>query len=127
MKKIGYSDQFARKLSYLVKTGTVVAVSFFAVESAAAANWRVEPIFRLGYEIDDNATLNSVATPTEIEGYIVDASAIFGYATERTTFDITPTLRTRNYDDETFDSNDGFLTIDFNHKGIKSNLRIRGN
>ena len=128
MKKINYSDHFGRTLSCLVTVGIAVATSFFGVQTATAAEWRLEPELRVGYEYDDNAVLIDVAGATaEIEGYILEASATIGYATERTTFGITPTLRSRNYDEEIFDSDDQFLTFDFNHRGLKSNFRIRGN
>ena len=128
MKKINYSDPFGRQLSYLVTVAIVSATSFFGVGTVTAAEWRLEPELRVGYEFDDNAVLIDIggATP-EIEGYILEGSATLGYATERTTFDITPRLRSRNYDEEIFDSDDQFLTLNFNHRGLKSNFRIRGN
>jgi len=128
MKKTSYSNPFGRKLSYLVTIGMLAATSLFGVQTATAAEWRLEPELRVGYEYDDNAVLVTIGGATaEIEGYILEASATVGYATERTTFDITPTLRSRNYDEEIFDSDDQFLTLDFNHRGLKSNFRIRGN
>ncbi len=128
MKKINYSDSFGRQLSYLVTIGIAVAMSFFGVETLTAAEWRLEPELRVGYEFDDNATLAVFpGASDEIDGYILDGSATLGYATERTTFDITPRLRSRNYDEEIFDADDQFLTLDFNHRGLKSNFRIRGN
>lgn len=128
MKKINNSDPFGRKLSYLVTIGMLAATSFFGVQTVIAAEWRLEPELRVGYEYDDNATLIEFAgATTEIDGYILEGSATIGYATERTTFDITPRLRSRNYDEETFDSDDQFLTLNFNHQGLKSKFRIRGN
>jgi hypothetical protein len=130
MTKAKPSKQSGCKQYSLAKIGILVALPFIGVGTSSAAEWRIEPIFRAGYEFDDNATLNTVAAPAEIEGYILDGSATFGYATERTTFDITPTLRTRDYDDdiddEAFDSDDYFLDFDFDHEGIKSNFRFRG-
>ena len=128
MKKINYSDPFGRQLSYLVTVAIVAATSILGVQTVTAAEWRLEPELRVGYEYDDNAVLITIGGATaEIEGYILEASATIGYATERTTFDITPRFRSRNYDEEIFDSDDQFLTLDFNHRGLKSNFRIRGN
>ncbi len=128
MKKTSYSNPFGNKLSYLVTIGMLAATSFFGVQTVAAAEWRLEPELRVGYEYDDNAVLIDIGgTTAEIEGYILEGRATIGYATERTTFDITPRLRSRNYDEEIFDSDDQFLTLDFNHRGLKSNFRIRGN
>ena len=128
MIKPNYSDPFGRKLSYLVTIAMVAATSFFGVQTVTAAEWRLEPELRVGYEFDDNAVLVTIGGATaEIDGYIIEGSATLGYATERTTFDITPRLRSRNYDGELFDSDDQFLTFDLNHRGLKSNFRIRGN
>jgi len=127
MKKINNSDPFGRKLSFLVAIAIVAATSIFGMQSAQAQDWRFDPIIRAGYELDDNATLSANPDASdEIEGYIIDVAATIGYATERTTFDITPKFRSRNYDNEVFDSDDKFLTFDFNHQGLKSNFRIRG-
>ncbi len=94
MKKINYSNPFGRKLSCLVTIGMLAATSFFGVQTVTAAEWRLEPELRVGYEYDDNAVLVTIGGATaEIEGYILEASATIGYATERTTFDITPRLR----------------------------------
>ncbi len=128
MKKTSYPDPFGRKLSCLVTIGMLAATSFFGVQTVTAAEWRLEPELRAGYEFDDNApVIESPSASDEIQGYILEGSATIGYATERTTFDITPTLRSRNYDEEIFDSDDQFLTLDFNRQGIKSNFGISGN
>ncbi len=112
MTKTNYSDHFGRQLPCLVTIGMLAAASFFGVQTVTAAEWRLEPELRVGYEFDDNAALIDVGgAATEIDGYILEGSATIGYATERTTFDITPTLRSRNYDEEIFDSDDQFLTF----------------
>jgi len=127
MKNTSYFDPFGRKLSCLVTIGMLAATSFFGVQTVTAAEWRLEPELRAGYEYDDNAVLIDIGGATaEIQGYILEGSATIGYATERTTFDVTPRLVSRNYDEEIFDSDDQFLTLDFNHRGLKSNFRIRG-
>jgi len=106
----------------------LAVTSFIGMQTAQAQDWRFDPVFRAGYEFDDNAPLavNPDASD-EIQGYILEVEATVGYATERTTFDLTPKYRTRNYDEERFDSDDAFLDLDFNHQGLKSNFRVRGN
>jgi hypothetical protein len=92
-----------------------------------AQQWHFDPVISVGYEYDDNAPL--VPNPDssdEIQGYLIEAAATIGTATERTTFDVTPMIRSRNYDEERFDSDDGFLRFDFDHQGLKSNFRFRG-
>lgn len=118
--------QFNRQLSCLVTVGILAATSFLGVETAQAADWRIEPIIRAGYEYDDNAALNAIAAPVEINGYLLEGSATITSATPTTTLDVTPMIRSRNYDEESYDSDDGFLNFDFNNKGLKSNFRIRG-
>jgi hypothetical protein len=128
MKKIKNSDPFVAKMSRLVAVGTFVATICLAGQAAQAQQWRFDPEIRVGYEFDDNAPLAPNPDSTdEIQGYIIEGSATIGSATERTTFDLTPTIRSRNYDEESFDSNDGFLRLDFNHEGLTSNFRFRGN
>ena len=91
MKKINNSDPFGRKLAFLVAIAIVAATSIFGMQSAQAQDWRFDPIIRAGYELDDNATLSANPDESdEIEGYIIDVAATIGYATQRTTFDITP-------------------------------------
>ena len=120
--------QIDRRLSYLMTITMLAAVSILGERTVQAADWRLDPEIRVGYEFDDNAPLAvSPDSKDEIQGYIIEGSAIIGAATERTTFDLTPTIRSRNYDEERFDSNDGFLRLNFNHQGLKSNFRIRGN
>ncbi len=57
MKKTNYTYSFVRQLSYLLTIGIEVGRSFFWVETLTAAEWRLEPELRVGYEFDDNATL----------------------------------------------------------------------
>jgi hypothetical protein len=113
----------------LLAIGIIPATFFCNIQTATAAEWLLEPELRLGYEIDDNATLTSIPNPEyEIQGYIVEGAAALRYATQRTTFDITPRLRSRNYfgdEDAIFDSDDYFVRINFGHKSIKSTFRIR--
>ena len=122
------THQIDRRLSHFTSITMLAAMSFFVVDAVQAADWRLDPEFRVGYEIDDNAPLDETPDSTdEIQGYLIEGSVIIGSATERTTFDITPKIRSRNYDEERFDSDDGFLNLNYNHEGLRSNFRIRGN
>jgi hypothetical protein len=107
--------------------GTIAGAMFLVAQAATAAEWRFEPLLSAGYEYDDNAVLaSSDAAKVDINGGIYEAAATVGYATARTTFDITPLLRWRQYSDDLFNSDDRFLTFDFNSEGQKSLFRIRG-
>jgi hypothetical protein len=128
MNKAKYFDPFIAKLSRLVALGALGATIFLAEQTAQAQQWRFDPLIRVGYEFDDNAPLAVNPDSTdEIQGYILEGSVLIGAATERTVFDLTPMIRSRNYDEERFDSDDGFLKLNFNHEGLKSNFRVRGN
>ena len=126
MNKITY--QIDRRSAYFVTIAILVATSSFEAQTVQAADWSLDPVIRVDYEFDDNAPLAvSLDSSDEIQGYIIEASATIGSATQRNTFDITPMIRSRNYDEERFDSDDGFLRLNYNHEGLKSNFRIRAN
>jgi hypothetical protein len=92
-----------------------------------AAEWRIEPLIRAAGDFDDNAVLTTrTDVDADISGYIVDVAAKFAYASELTNFFITPLLRSRNYGDLRFDSDDQFLRFDLDHDAKSSNFRFRG-
>jgi len=117
-----------RRLSYIMAIAILAAVSILGERTAQAAAWRFDPVIRVGYEFDDNAPpAVSPDSTDEIPGYSIEGSVTIRSATERASFDITPMIRSRNYDEDRFDSDDGFLRLNYNHEGLKSNFRIRGN
>ncbi len=95
---------------------------------AAAQEWRFQPEIGLGLQYDDNARLQTdPALVQEIDGYLIDASLEISYNTERTTFELTPRLRSRVYDEiPDVDSDDQFFDFGFNHETLKSEFGIRG-
>jgi len=92
-------------------------ISLTAV-SVVNADWRFEPVLRVGGEKDDNPTL-SVRTDDVLDdtGYLIDASVRFDYRSELTQFYITPRILSRNYSDhpDELDSDDLFLDVSFSH------------
>jgi hypothetical protein len=93
-----------------------------------AAEWRIEPLIRVAGDFDDNAVLTPrTDVDADISGYIIDASAKFAYSSEITNFFVTPTLRSRDYGDPFFDSDDQFLGFNFDRNTQSGNFRIRGN
>jgi hypothetical protein len=128
MKNNNYSKSIVANLPRAVVIGTLTATILVVPQLTQAQQWHFDPVIRVGYEYDDNARLiPNPGSNDEAQGYLIEASAAIGTATERTTFDITPLIRSRNYDEERFDSDDGFLRLDLNHQGLKSKFRIRGN
>ncbi len=121
-----HSDPF----TYWCVPLVISAASVFAVLAATAvqaAEWRIEPLIGVAGEFDDNAILTTrTDTEADLSGYIIDASAKFAYASETTKFFITPKLRSRDYGDPLFDSDDQFLRFDFDHDTQSTNFRLRG-
>ena len=109
---------------------TLVGLAFLlpVLQNANAQEWRFEPEIRVGGEYDDNARLRAnEAEIFEIDGYILEGSAGFAYETQRSLFRITPTLRSRVYDEEIdVDSDDQFLNLAWTHETIKSQFALRG-
>jgi hypothetical protein len=107
-----------------------VAILFVASASTALAqDWRLEPIFRVGGEFDDNATLNP-RTDEEIQltGLLFDASVDVDFSSPTTSFSMQPSARLRRYDDDAvLDSNDYFLRSTLRHQAGLNTLGFRVN
>jgi hypothetical protein len=95
--------------------------------TSQAQQWTLQPEVRAGYEYDDNARLRSdSADIQEIDGFILEGRLGIGYNTQRTTFELTPRLRSRIYDEiPDVDSDDQFLDFDFGHRTLKGQFRVR--
>lgn len=126
MNKTRNSGLLGRKTP-LLNVLTIVLCVVWAAMTAQAQQLRIDPVVRVGYEYDDNAPLaDAPDSNDEAQGYLLEGAVTIGSETERTTFALTPRIVSRNYDEERFDSNDGFLRLDFSHEGLKSNFRFRG-
>lgn len=101
-------------------------VLFFSGTSGAQ-EWRFQPEVRVGAEYDDNSRLSTVPAFVQTsDGYLIGASLEMRYATERTTFSVSPRILSRNYNEiPDIDSNDQFVDLNFNRKFLKGNLGIR--
>ncbi len=123
--RINSVSRTRRRVALLISAALVFAM--LAAMPIRAAEWRIEPIIRVGGEFDDNAILTPrTDLDADISGYIIDASAKFAYASELTTFFVTPKLISRNYGEADFDSNDEYLNFNLSHNTQSSNFRIRG-
>jgi hypothetical protein len=102
---------------------------FAAAGSAFAQDWRFEPIFKVGGEYDDNATLDSrTDQEVDLSGLLLNASANIYYTAPATTFFVQPRVVSRNYnDDSVFDSDDYFLRSDFRRRVKLSTFGFRAN
>jgi hypothetical protein len=106
----------------------VTLVMMLVAPAAYSQEWRIEPFVRVGYEIDDNATLNFLTIEEDdISGYIADANVRFAYSSETSEFFAAPRLVHRNYGDPEFDADDQFFVFDWDRNTQFTNFRIRGN
>lgn len=109
------------------------AISFLvllgAMSSAEAAEWRFEPVLRIAGDFDDNPYLSIRTDNAEsVTGYVLEGSAEVAYRSEKTNFEIKPTLRRRDYgSDSDLNSDDQFLALGFSHNTVATNFRFRGN
>jgi hypothetical protein len=119
-------SDYHHRFSNLAATVCGVLACLLFAQTTEAQQWTLQPEVRAGYEFDDNARLRAdPAEVQEIDGFIVEGSLGLGYNTQRTTFDLTPRLRTRIYDETPdVDSDDQFLTANFRHETLKSVFRI---
>ena len=92
------------------------------------AEWRIDPILRVAWDYDDNATLSArTDNQRQISGYIGEASANFFYDAEQGFFSVEPAVRTRDYgSDSDLNSDDQFLRLMANYSGERNLLSIFG-
>ena len=79
----------------------VLCTAFFTfnpVQTAQAQDWRLEPIFKAGVAVEDNARL-STRTDEEIDltGALLEARADIYYASDTTSFFLQPRALIRTY------------------------------
>jgi Putative beta-barrel porin 2 len=120
------SDDHRRILTLATTMALNVVAGLLLAEASQAQQWVLQPEARVGYEVDDNARLSSDPDLVqEIDGFILEGSLGIGYNTQRTTFELTPRLRSRIYDETPdVDSNDQFLEFDFGHETLKGQFGI---
>lgn len=108
-------------------TASIIILVLVSVSETHAAEWRIEPVLKVAGETDDNADL-SILTDQErdISGFIGEAAARFGYSSDLTEFYAEPKIRSRQYGEEDFDTNDEFLKFLFDRNSGSSRFRLRG-
>ena len=105
----------------------IVLVLVLSAPATYAQQTTLEPVLRVGYELDDNATLSifTIEEP-EITGILLDASARFGYRSPKTKLTATARILDRNYDEEEFDHTDEFFDFRYDYRGQSSRFQFRG-
>jgi len=103
--------------------------AFASTGSALAQDWRFEPIFKVGGEYDDNATLDPrTDQEVDLSGLLLEARADIYYTSPTATFFVQPKVVSRNYnDDSDFDSDDYFLRSNFRRQTTKNTVGFRIN
>jgi hypothetical protein len=93
---------------------------------ASHAQWELDPVLRVAWDYDDNATLNiRTDAEQEISGYIAEASINLRNSGERGFFSVTPMFRSRNYgSDNDRNSDDQFLNIGAGYDGVRNRFRF---
>lgn len=121
------SDDHHRFPSRAATAISSLIAGLLIAQTSQAQQWTLQPELRAGYEYDDNARLRSdEAQIQEIDGLIVEGSLGIGYNTQRTTFELTPRVRSRIYDETPdVDSDDQFLDFNFGHETLKGEFRVR--
>lgn len=107
----------------------VVAVAVAAALSApaGAAAWEFNPTVEAGYLYDDNYRLTAPGTEIEVQGPMVDAQLELRTLTQQGEFSFTPRVRATYFPDATdFDAVDYFGTLDWLHRGQRTQTRVRG-
>ena len=105
----------------------IVLVLVLSAPATYAQQTTLEPVLRVGYEHDDNATLSTFTIEEqEISGILLDASLRYGYRSPKTTLTATARLLDRNYDEEEFDHTDEFFDLRYDYRGQSSRFQFRG-
>ena len=95
----------------------------------AHAQWSFEPAVSVGFQYDDNLSLNSaIGADTSDESYAVEVEALIAKKSELSEFELVPRLLWNRFNDlSSLDSDDQFLTFDYSRTGQKTKFRFRGN
>jgi len=110
-----------------------VALLPFALLSLgnASAEWQFDPVLRVAWDSDNNATLSPVTVDEiDLSGFIAEASLDAIYTSQRSYLSMRPIIRSRNYgDDEDVDpwnADDQFFELLGLFEGDKNSFRIFG-
>jgi hypothetical protein len=114
-------------MNKIISIVVLVLMLVLAAPAIYAQQTTLEPALSVGYELDDNATLSIFTIEEEeISGYLLDASARFGYRSPKTKFTATARLLDRNYDEEEYDHTDEFFNLRYEYSGQSSRFAFRG-
>lgn len=113
--------------SLLQRHSIAVAAAFLLASSPLHAQWEIDPVVKVGGEIDDNPDIDPrTDQETSISGVLVEAMADFNFTSDRTNFSFFPRYLLRNYSDNPeFDSNDLYLRSTLNHRMRSSSFGFR--
>jgi hypothetical protein len=98
--------------------------------NVASADWQFDPILRVAWDSDNNATLSTrTDDETELSGYIGEASVEMIYDSQRSHLSMRPMARTRNYGekDKAWNADDQFFEMLAFYEGDKNFFQVVGN
>jgi hypothetical protein len=105
----------------------IVLVLVLYAPATYAQQTTLEPVLRVGYENDDNATLSTFTIEeTDISGILLDARLRYGYRSPKTILTARVKILDRNYDDEEYDHTDEFFDLRYDYRGQSSRFQFRG-
>jgi hypothetical protein len=102
-------------------------VAALASVPAGAAPWEFNPTVEAGLLYDDNYRLTPEGTEIDVQGPLVDASLELRTLTQQGEFSFTPRVRATYFPDASdLDTVDYFGVLDWQHRGLKAETRLRG-
>jgi hypothetical protein len=112
----------------LQPTLAITIAAMILTAQSANAQWRVGPSIGVGFEYDDNPSLNSDSiVSSSIRGYGLDVAANITYDSQLTNFALTPRYVGTRYDKSSeLDSDDWFIGLGYLYTGERSSFSLRG-
>ena len=103
----------------------VIGFFVLVMASVATAEWQFDPILRVGWDHNDNASMSHRTDgEQEISGLVAEASVDIRSDSETSYISLRPMVRTRNYEDlYNLDSDDAFLRLRWGLDGEKHMVR----
>ncbi len=117
-------DVIARRIATAV---TLLLLACGGGPAAYAANWEFLPKIGVGAFTDDNYTLRpDTLEPVDVVGAEIDAEFAWRASTPLTTFTVVPRfVSTLIPDDDEWESNDGYLRLDWSHERQRLDAGLR--
>ncbi|HYJ39902.1 MAG TPA: hypothetical protein VEW08_03870 [Steroidobacteraceae bacterium] len=108
-------------------TLVMAVAATLASAQAGAAPWEWNPKVEAGYLYDDNYRLATPGSEIDVQGPMVDAELELRTLTQQGEFSFTPRVRATYFPDASdLDTVDYFGTLNWEHRGQRTQTRVRG-